>query len=345
MRARERRKEAASRAATERMPANLTPEYLRLDARLREAKDPQEKLAILREMLAVIPKHKGTDRLQGDLKRRISKLEEMTQQRAKRGTRDQFHVPREGIAQVFLAGAPNSGKSSLLGRLTKATPQIGEYPFTTLQPQPGMLQFEDVQIQLVDMPPLSRDFTEPGFYNAYRIGDRILLVIDASAPDPAAELVEAFALFEEHLIKVVPHPVDRNVGSLSVVEKQALIVANKMDIADPKVPGELAEYAPGFHILPCSASGMGLDRLPGLLFRELRVVRVYTKKPGKAFVKDAPFVMPAGSTVIDVARAIHKDIADKVKFVRLWGSGKHEGISAPRDHIIADGDVIEIHAR
>ncbi|MFH1142921.1 MAG: GTPase [Candidatus Eisenbacteria bacterium] len=328
------------------MPANLTPEYLRLDAKLHEAKDPQEKLTILREMLAVIPKHKGTDRLQGDLKRRISKLEEVTQQKAKRGTRDIFHVSREGIAQVLLAGSPNSGKSSLLAGLTNATPLIGDYPFTTQQPYPGMLHFEDVQIQLIDMPPLSRDFSEAGFYNAYRICDMILIVVDLDAADPSRDLQEDLALFDEHLIKIVPHSVDRRPGSLSTVEKQGLILANKADLAGPAALERVAEGAgSGFRVLACAADGQGLDELPRLLFAELKLVRVYTKKPGKRFEKDAPFVMPAGSTVIDVARAIHKDIAENLKFVRLWGSGKHEGISAPRDHVIADGDILEIHAR
>ena len=328
------------------MPANLTPEYLRLEVRLRDARDAQEKLAILREMLAVIPKHKGTDRLQGDLKRRISKMEEITQQRTRRGTRDQFHVAREGIAQVLLAGAPNSGKSSLLARLTKAAPQIGEYPFTTMQPCPGMLTFEDVQIQLVDMPPLSPDFSEAGFYNAYRISDLILIVVDLSDADPGGVWREGLSLFEEHLIRIVPHPVAARVGSASTVEKQALILANKVDLAGAGAAERLAgQVDAGFRVLPCSAKGEGLSEIPRLLFRELRLVRVYTKKPGKHFVKDVPFVMPAGSTVIDVARAIHKDIAENLKFVRLWGSGKHDGISAPREHIIEDGDVIEIHAR
>ena len=328
------------------MPANLTPEYLRLDARLREARDPQEKLAILREMLAVIPKHKGTDRLQGDLKRRISKMEEAAQQRAKRGTRDQFHVEREGIAQVLLAGAPNAGKSALLARLTNATPQIADYPFTTLQPFPGMMWFEDVQIQLIDMPPLSPEFNEAGFYNAYRIGDLVLLVVDLTHPDPLAVFAEGLALFEEHLIRLVPHAVDRRPGSLSTVEKQAIVLASKADLAGGDAAASFGARIPGgFRVVVCGATGEGVGEVPRLVFEELRVVRIYTKKPGQHFVKDAPFVMPAGSTVLDVARAIHKDIADTLKFVRLWGSGKHEGISAPRDHVVADGDVLEFHAR
>ncbi len=328
------------------MPANLSPEYLRLDERLRQVRDPQEKLVILREMLAAIPKHKGTDKLQADLKRRISKMEEGVQQRAKRGGRDPFHVPREGIGQVLLAGAPNAGKSSLLSKLTNATPAVAGYPFTTHQPLPGMVAYEDVQIQLVDMPPLSRDYTEAALFNTYRVGDIILLVIDMSDPDPAVVVQECIDLFDEHLIHLVPHLVD-SAGNLSTIEKQALILANKIDLAGASAPGRLAEAGDlELPVLNCSAeTGEGLAGLPERLFHELRLVRVYTKKPGKKFVRDAPFVLPEGSTVLDVARAIHKDFADGLRSVRLWGSGKHDGIPAPRDHFFNDTATTEIYTR
>ncbi|MBM3317392.1 MAG: 50S ribosome-binding GTPase [Candidatus Eisenbacteria bacterium] len=331
------------------MPANLTPEYLRLDERYRAAKDPQERLDLLREMLRAIPKHKGTDHMQGDLRRRISKLEEAIEQGRKRsGGRDLFHVAREGVGQVLLAGAPNCGKSSLLARLTKATPQIADYPHTTQMPLPGMVQFEDVQIQLVDVPPLSREYVESALFNAYRVCTMILLVADLTAPDPVDSALDCMAQLEERMIRVVPHFVEQSAGSVAMIEKQALILGNKLDLVGPEhasvaALGEAfgAEYDLSFG---SALTGEGLEGLPEKLFRALRLVRVYTKKPGRKFERDQPFVLPAGSRVIDVAGAIHKDIAEGLRFVRLWGSGKHEGINASREHVVADGDVLEIHS-
>jgi ribosome-interacting GTPase 1 len=331
------------------MPANLTPEYLRLDTKLREVKDPQERLAILREMLAVIPKHKGTDHMQGDLRRKISKLEESLEQSRKRtGGRDLFHVTREGVGQVLLAGQPNCGKSSLLARLTKATPQIADYPHTTTQPLPGMVPYEDVQIQLVDVPPLSRDYTEPALFNAYRICHLVLLVADLTHSDPVDGVLDCMAMLEEHMVRLVPHAVASLEGSTAMVEKQALLLANKIDRVGPEsasLRALRAAFGGEYRLLCCSAlTGEGLDALPQVLFQALRLVRIYTKKPGKKFVKDQPFVLPAGSSVFDVAGAIHKDIAESLRFVRLWGSGKHEGINVSREHIVVDGDILEIHS-
>ena len=328
------------------MPANLSPEYIKLDEKLRDAREPQEKLTLMREMLRVIPKHKGTEKMQADLKRRISKLEESAEKQARRGGRDLFHIAPEGIGQILLAGPPNSGKSSLVAWLTHAGPAIAPYPFTTQQPLPGMVSYEDVQIQLVDMPALAPEFTEAGLFNSYRICDRILLVADLGDPDPAASLRACLQLLEDHLIRVVRHAVTDAAGNVSTVEKPATIVANKCDLATPATRAAFeTEFGARFRVHVCSAeTGEGIDALPALLFAELRLVRIYTKKPGRKFTRDAPFVLPAGARVIDVARAIHKDIAENLKFVRLWGSGKHEGLSVGRDHVVADGDILEFHA-
>ena len=103
------------------MPANLSPEYKAAEANFRKARDPKERLEWLREMLRVIPKHKGTDHLQGDIKRRIRELSEELEAARKRAGRAAVRriVTRpEGAAQIALLGPPNSGKSSLHARLT-----------------------------------------------------------------------------------------------------------------------------------------------------------------------------------------------------------------------------------
>ena len=159
------------------MPANLTPEYRRAEEQFRAAKTPEGKLEALEEMLRVVPKHKGTDGLQADLKARIAKLRK--QPAAKVGKSSFTHmVPREGAGQVVLVGPPNSGKSALVAALTRATPDVGEYPFTTRDATPGMMRFENVAIQLVDLPPLSAQHVEPWVFDLVRTADLCWLVVD-----------------------------------------------------------------------------------------------------------------------------------------------------------------------
>jgi ribosome-interacting GTPase 1 len=328
------------------MPANLPPEYIRLEGTLRESRDPQEKLAILREMLTVIPKHKGTEKMQADLKRRISKLEQAATQKQKRGGRDLFHVPREGAGQVVLAGPPNAGKSSLLAALSRATPQVAAYPYTTQRPLPGMVHFEDVQIQLVDAPPLSTEYTETALFNTYRICDLILFVADLTAEDPAGSLRECVELLAQHFVRVSPTAPCSSAQNVAEIDKRAIVFANKADEIGAKDSAHLSDVlGEGTRLLVGSATtGEGLAALPRTLFEELGIIRVYTKKPGKKYEPGSPFVVPAGSTVMDAAPIVHKDLAGKMRFARLWGSGKHQGISIPRDHVLADGDILEIHA-
>ena len=130
------------------MPANLTPQYLEAELKFKQAKTTPDKIKALEVMMAVIPKHKGTERLRGQLKSRMAKLKEELQKRPTVGRAEQvYNIKREGAAQVVLLGLPNSGKSSLLSRITNASSEVADYPFTTQKPVPGMMKFENLQIQ------------------------------------------------------------------------------------------------------------------------------------------------------------------------------------------------------
>jgi ribosome-interacting GTPase 1 len=114
------------------LPANLPPAYFEAENRYREAKTPAEGIAALEEMLAIMPKHKGTDKLKADLRRRISKLKSKQQEKKKLGRRDRgYKIEKEGVGQVVLIGEPNVGKSSLVAALTNADPQVAEFPHST----------------------------------------------------------------------------------------------------------------------------------------------------------------------------------------------------------------------
>jgi tRNA U34 5-carboxymethylaminomethyl modifying GTPase MnmE/TrmE len=182
------------------MPLNLPPEALEAQRRHRDAETLEDKVATLEEYISLIPKHKGTDHLRADLRRKLSKLKSAAQSRKKSGKQASiYHIDREGIGQVVLVGQPNVGKSALVAALTNATPEVADYPFTTWTPTPGMMEVKHVQIQLIDTPPLNEDFVEPEMLNLIRRADLILLVVDLQG-FPIQELEDSLAILERNRI-------------------------------------------------------------------------------------------------------------------------------------------------
>lgn len=325
------------------MPANLNPEFIAARDRFNRAKTDDERLDALQEMLATIPKHKGTEKMQADIKRRIAKLKEKAEGRRRSGKGGvTYHVDRGGAAQVALVGPPNAGKSSLLAALTNATPLITSYPMATFQPLPGMMEFEDIQIQLVDLPPITREFTEGWMYGLIRLADAVALCVDLSSAQWKEEAEEAMALLAERHIRVTAGA-SRQVD-WRTVERRALAIGLKVDLA-PARASELREWAVGR--FPAAAAstvtGEGLEDVRRAIFRVAGVVRVYTKKPGQPPDLSKPYTIREGATVLDVVDQIHKGFANRLRYVRLWGSGRFDGQHAPLDHVVQDKDIVEIH--
>ncbi len=323
------------------MPANLTPQYRAAEAKFKAAHSPEERRVALEEMLATIPKHKGTEKMQADLKRRLARLRHDEEVRtSKHG--HAIKVEPEGAAQVVLVGPPNSGKSSLLGALTHAEPAIADYPFTTTRPQPGMMAFEDVQIQLVDLPPIATQHMDPWLPGLVHGADAALLIVDPTSqelPEDVEVVRERLAAARAPLVGELPEdvdPRDNPIVTLMVVSK-----AERAREDDVKVLEEL--YASTYPILRVSvAAHLGMDALKVAVWRHLQLVRVYSKPPGKPADKSAPFVLPHGHTVADFAERVHREIAEKLQFARVWG-GKLEGQRVARDFELRDRDVVELH--
>ncbi len=327
------------------MPANLTPEYKKAEEAFRQAKTVEEKIACLERMLAVIPKHKGTDHMQGDLKKRLSKLRDADDRTGGKRT-DPYAIKVEGAGRAVIVGPPNTGKSSLLAALTNAKPEIADFPFSSTRPMPGMMPFEDIQIQLIDTPPVTSDRVETYHSNLSRAADLLLCVVDISAADPVAQLVETEAIFENIRIKFSAVKPDTP-QLMGMAEKLTFVAVNKTDAdEDDILLGEFARAArTELRIFPVSAAnGAGLEELKREIFKALGVLRVYSKVPGKKADLRAPFVLPVGSSVMDVARMVHNDFADNLKFARIWGSQKFEGQKVQRDYIVQDKDIIEFHS-
>ncbi|HKQ58268.1 MAG TPA: GTPase [Candidatus Eisenbacteria bacterium] len=330
------------------MPANLTPQYKEAEERFRRATGHDEKLAALREMLAILPKHKGTEKIQADLRRRLARLEDEATHAKKGGARrfDPSHVEHEGAGQWVLIGPTNAGKSALVRSLTHAHPEVAPYPFTTRVPLPGMMPFEDVQVQLVDTPAVSEHHTEPYLPNMVRNADGVLMVLDVAADDLEASLASLRALVERAHVWPRSRPLPPDAPPFLAVHP-VLAVLNKCDLDPDGTCAGLARTAVGEHVPSFVASaehGTGLEVLRAALFRELGRIRIYAKEPGKKPDMERPFVLPVDATVLQLARAVHKEIAERLRFARIWGSGRFDGQQVDRDHVLADRDVVELHA-
>jgi uncharacterized protein len=320
------------------VPANLTQQYHTAEEQFRRAKTVEEKTVALQEMMKMIPKHKGTEKLQADIKKRLARLKEEGKKKKQSKGFNPFGVEKQGAGQIVLVGYPNSGKSALVGALSRAKVKVAEYPFSTPLPVSGMMPYEDTYVQLVDTPPVSPDNIPPGIIGTFREADALLLIVDAATAQCLDQL--------EGLLQFLQ---DREVIDLSeegeiIAPVPFLIVANKLDLQGSSDNLQiLRELRPDLEILAISvAAGDALEELKERLFQILDVIRVYGKAPGRPADKEQPFTLKRGSTVLDFAAMIHKDFPQQLKNALVWGSSRFDGQAVPREHILEDRDIVEL---
>ncbi|MGI6659971.1 MAG: GTPase [Dethiobacteraceae bacterium] len=318
-----------------KLPANLTPQYYAAEAQYKKARTPEDKMMALQEMLATIPKHKGTEKLQADIKRRLSQLREESQQKKQQKTAyNPFHVEKQGAGQVVLTGFPNTGKSALVGALTRAKVKVADYPYTTTVPAAGMMQYEDILIQLVDTPPFTGDNVPPGLIGTLRNADALLLLIDLNTGDCLDQLETTLSLLEE---RGLIDPSGENPLALPY-----LILGLKADLENAAGNLEiLRELRPDVRIEPLSLQ-QDLTSFRQTVFELLDVIRIYGKAPGKKADLERPFILKTGSTVLDFAAQVHRDFPQKLKSALVWGSARFPGQAVPRDYLLQDKDIVEL---
>ena len=328
------------------MAVNLPPQYHDAEAEYKKARTPDEKLAALKKMWVILPKHKASEKVQAILKTKISEVTDEVEA-AKSGPKKataSYKIPRQGAGTIVFLGGPNGGKSSLLRKLTKATPEVAPYPFTTREPVPGMMDWEDVRVQLIDLPPITADFYEPHMTDFIRTADAAILVVDLGdddGPFAAETVLERLAGRKLHLVGTPPEGEE----DPTIFHVRTLLVANKVDADGAADRLDILKEMIGdrMPILPVSAErGDGMDELRTRLFRLLNVIRIYAKPPGKPADMTAPFTIHEGGTVLDFAERVHSDLAQSLKAAKVWGSAQFDGQTVKRDHVLRDKDVVEL---
>ena len=329
------------------MAVNLTPQYLEAEQEYKKAQTAEEKLECLKRMWTLVPKHKASEKLQAELKTKMSELREEVEQERKNPKKAgvSYKIPRQGAGTIMLLGAPNAGKSRLLTRLTRATPEVAAYPFTTREPHAGMMEWEDARVQLIDTPPITADYMEPYLSGMVRTanGNALLLDLgDDDGPFATETVLERLAQVKTVLVGQLP----AEITDPTIHYGLTVLIANKKDAPGAADRLEIVRemFAARFPILALDAeSGDGLEEVRTALYRLLNVIRVYSKRPGKPADMESPFTPPVGSTVAQMAELVHRDFADKLKSARIWGTGVFDGQTVTRDHVLHDKDIVELH--
>lgn len=327
------------------MPANLPPQFYDLEKEYREKKTIQEKIEILKKMYAIMPKHKGTDKLQADIKAKISKLkEELEYQKRNKGKRSSFYIEKEGAGQITLVGPPNSGKSSLFVSLSNAYSDIAPYPYTTKNPIVGMVNFEDIKFQFIDLPPITNE-TDFTIIDIIRNSDLILIVLSVDI-DIKNEFEAIITFLKNKGINILGEGYSEEY-LFGPINKRGLIFINKIDLMnDDNLKNLINNLNLNLPIVFGSVlTKLNLDNLLNKIFEGLNIIRVYTKEPGKPADLTDPLILKKGAKVIDAAMKLHKEIGKNLKYARLWGSSKYEGQRVTKDYILLDKDIVEFHTK
>lgn len=223
------------------MPINVNYEYQNAEKKYLEAKTPKEKFLCLQEMLRVMPKHKGNEKLQKQLKQKLSKLKAQIEEKGKKKTGSaKSTIKKEGSARICIVGTTNSGKSTLLAKLTNAKPLIADYEFTTKEPEQGVMDYNGIKIQVLEIPAITKDFylkeNGPEFLSIIRDSDLVIMTFKNEE--------ERKMIFEELYINNIDLPIIYY-GNENINKLREMIWA-RLDLiyVFTKMPGKKPAYPP-----------------------------------------------------------------------------------------------------
>jgi hypothetical protein len=319
------------------MPTNVTVEYALAEQEYNKAGTPEEKMAALKKMLSTVPTHKGTEKLRQEIKTKLAKLKRK-QEKERKSKGKSLTIKKEGSATVVLIGPPNSGKSSLLNKLTGAKALVAAYEHTTTKPEVGVLDYKGLKFQVIELPAIIPGFYDsekgPQFLSVVRNADLVVIVthtdkinyIIKECKKAGILLNEPFARSQDDTVK----------------HAKAMIVVTKGDLDSSKKSYIALKRFYNFSTIRLST----LNQLKDEIWKHLELVKIYTKEPTKKVKKDVPICLEKDSTIKDMAQFIHKDFIRNFRFARVWGrSAKFPGQQAGLDHKLADDDIVELHMR
>jgi len=329
------------------MPANLTPQYKEAEQRFRAATTAEEKIEALEEMIRLLPKHKGTDHIFADLKRRLSKLRSGKGVK-KGGTRKKspYHIPPSGAGQAVLVGLPNAGKSAIVAALTNKDVEVAPYPFTTHLPAPAMMPFENAQVELVDTPPVTPDHFEPELAQLIRRARLCIIVVDLSSDDVLEAADTILRHLEDRRVELVHHESRIGDDEVGTIHTRAIIVGTHADLPAGRENLEMLAELIGDRLViyPVSPeTGEGMESLRKRIWEALAIIRIYSQPHGKKADRTTPFYLDRGATVLGFAGRLHRDFVVNLKSARVWGSAQYDGQHVKADHVLEDEDVVELN--
>jgi hypothetical protein len=206
-----------------------------------------------------------------------------------------------------------------------------------------MMNHENVQIQLIDTPPLDRDYIEPELIDLIRRADIALIVVDLQT-FPIQQLEDTVAFLESHrIVGRQREEAYQDQGRVTAIPFLAVVNKNDDETSDEDFDVLCELLGDECPLLPVSAeTGRNLDELRRVVYDRLELMRVYAKPPGREPDMSQPFVLEEGSTVEIFAGKVHQDFLVNLKSARVWGSGVFDGQPVSRDHVLHDGDVVEL---
>lgn len=297
------------------MPANVTIEFEDANNEYQQANSSEAKLAALQKMQRLAPSHKGGENLRKDISKKLSQLkkdiERKKTQEKKKGSGESIAVRKDGMGQVVIIGLPNSGKSTLLNKLTGISTKVASYPFTTKTPAVGMMNYFGGKVQLVELPAIVEG-SSAGKADGLKI---LSLARNADAIIIVAESKDSEKIVEK---EIMLSGISLNKNEKGNEFKKSIVI-NAFEEND-------------------------LEKVKEKIFELLDKIIVYTKKPGGKADYDMPLGLPLNATVKDAAMHLHNDFDKRFRFARVWGSTKFPGQRVSKDFELKNKDIVEIFA-